>query len=532
MLGMLLHIVQGSIPFLADYYFVKGMIVIKRLMVLIFTAALVFSSCKAEKSETAEQTVSAQTTAAETETEASETTIMTVSADEEEKTKLSENGFSSPEMEEQYLGKTDSLKALFDEISEVVEFPAINITTLDEEKILSKDEYVTSVVDVVNCDESFVLSAEAGVKVRGNSTADQDDEKPYRIKFTEKHNVLGLHDGKEYKSWVLLRSYWNLCPDYMAFKLAKAIFDGEYYCTDCAYVNLFINGKYAGLYLLAEQNQAAKGRVEVYEPSKGETQTEIGFLIELDNYAGEEHPFFTVSHGDSEFTDINGETRSFDNKNYSVKSEITSDEQLKFIEKYTDGVYEILWQAVRNEKVMMFDSDYNVVSAEGTFSSPQEAVSAVIDLDSLVNMLILEELMQNYDVGAGSFYMAVDFSPESIYKKMTFLAPWDFNWTCYEDPDRNYYAGAFQKVLDDGIDRSNPWFTTAMKADWFRELVKKKWAKLSADDSLHKVTEQVAADISLLRNDLKDDSWRVDSGMGVVDFVNRRIKWLNSQWGE
>lgn len=39
----------------------------------------------------------------------------------------------------------------------------------------------------------------------------------------------------------------------------------------------------------------------------------------------------------------------------------------------------------------MFDSDYNVVSAQGVYSDGYEAVSAVFDIESAVDMLILEE---------------------------------------------------------------------------------------------------------------------------------------------
>ena len=518
----------------------KGIIVVNKTiktLAILCAAAMLLTACSnsgSQVSQTTGQTTSeteeiVQTTA----TPQSETVVEETTAPvEEEKTGLSENGFSSPEMEEQYFAKSAELETLYAGICEEKDFPVINITTLDEAKILSKDEYVTSVIDVFNCDEEFVLSAEGGVKVRGNSTAEQGTEKPYRIKFTEKHNMLGLHDGNEYKSWVLLRSYWNLAPDYMAFNLAKEIFDGEYYCSDCTYVNLYLNGEYAGMYLLAEQNQAGKDRIDVYEPSKDETQVEIGYVLELDNYADEEHPHFTVVHGDTEFTDINGETRKFADEEYSVKSDTTSDEQLAFIEKYTSGVYEILWQAVQNNTPMMFDSDYNVVSAEGTCSTPEEAVSAVIDLDSLVNMLILEELVQNYDVGAGSFYMAVDFTAESKYEKLTFLAPWDFNWAFTEEPRKNFYACTFQKIMMDE-DRSNPWLTTAMKADWLQTMVKEKWAELSADDALKKVTQQVADDVSLLENDLgEENAWSIGCAYQIVDYVNTRIKFLDTQWSE
>lgn len=438
--------------------------------------------------------------------------------------------FYSSEMEKQYKAKSAELAGFFGKVRKEKDFPAINITTLDEKKILSKDEYVTSVIDVFNCDEKYVLSAEGGVKVRGNSTADQGDEKPYRIKFNDKHNMLGLNGGKEFKSWVLLRSYWNLAPDYMAFNLAKEIFDGEYYCSDCKYVNLYLNGEYAGIYLLAEQNQAAKGRVEVTEAKADEAPEDIGYFIEMDNYAGDEHPYFTVLHSKGKFTDITGETRTFKDKEYSVKSDTTSAEQLKFIEKYTNGAFEILWKAVKDNKPMMFDKNYNVVPAKGVYSTPREAVEAVIDLDSAVNMLILEELVHNYDVGAGSFYMAVDFGKKSKYERLTFTAPWDFNWAYYEETDGRYYAGAFQKVMDD--DRTNPWFTVLMKADWFREMVKEKWAELAEDGSLEKVTKQVSKDLRLLKNDLGDKAWSIDSAMQIVEFVNGRIKWLNTVWSK
>ena len=147
--------------------------------------------------------------------------------------------------------------------------PIVSIITLDNKEILSKEEYVTSVVDVFNCEEEYSFSASGGVKVRGNSTAD-GDEKPYRIKFDSKQNMLGLHNGAEYKSWVLLRSQWNLAMDYTGFNLAKAIFQGEYYSSDCKYVDVYVNGRFKGIYLLCEQNQAADGRVDIYEPDATE----------------------------------------------------------------------------------------------------------------------------------------------------------------------------------------------------------------------------------------------------------------------
>ncbi|MBR6101133.1 MAG: CotH kinase family protein [Ruminococcus sp.] len=430
----------------------------------------------------------------------------------------------------QYEDGSAEIKTSLAALAEEKTAPCINITTQDGKKILSKEKYTACVIDVFNCEESYVLNADCGVKVRGNSTAEQGDEKPYRIKFEDKYNLLGLHGGKEYKSWVLLRSYWNLAPDFTAFSLAETIFEGKYYSSDCMYVNLFINGESRGIYLLCEQNQAADDRIDVYEPAPEETGTDIGYAIEMDNYPSEEHPHFYLDHDNASVTDISGESRRFNDHAYSVKSDINTKGQLDFINKYTYGAFEILYQAAINKRAMMFDSDYKLVSADGTYNSPKEAVEAVFDLESLANMVILEELVHNNDVGAGSFYMAVDFSPESRYKKLTFLAPWDFNWAYEGDADGGYYASTFQKLQHDGYDRSNPWYITAMKADWFRDIVKEKWAKFSESGALKKTTSQVVKECMKLKNDLGSDSWKIDQAKNLVKFVNGRIDWLDEQW--
>lgn len=429
----------------------------------------------------------------------------------------------------QYAEQSDEIAKFYKEISEKKDFPAINITTLDSARISSKTKYVDSVIDVFNCDESYTLSAEGGVKVRGNSSADQGSEKPYRIKFNKKHNMLGLHDGNEYKSWVLLRSCWNLAPDYMGFSLAREIFEGKYYSSDCAYVNLYINRQSKGVYLLCEQNQAGEGRVDVTEPKSGEAPDEIGYLLEMDNYPdGEEHPFFTVDHNIRPFTDISGQKRSFLTKNYTIRSDTTTKAQRDFIKKYVENIFKILFEASDGNLLMMNDN-YELVSASGVYSTPKEAVSAVIDTESLANMIILEELVQNYDVGEGSFYLAVDFSDDSIYPKLTFLAPWDFNWGYTENPSGGYYASTFQKKANN-IDRSNTWYITAMKQEWFSDIVKAKWAELMERNALTNVTKAVREHTATLAGDLDKDSQRTKKAADLCDYVNKRIKWLDAQW--
>ncbi len=433
-------------------------------------------------------------------------------------------------MTQQYEEQLDELNEKFADISKIKTLPAVYITNYNNERPRSKEEYTQSIIDIINCDEEYRLTASGGVRVRGNSTAD-GSEKPYRIKFDKKQNMLGLHSGEKFKSWVLLRSQWNLVMDYTGFSLAKEIFNGEYYSSDCRFVNLYINGRDLGIYLLCEQNQATKGRVEVYEPKKDEHGVDIGYFIEIDNYADEgDNPYFTLDYLGAEFTDIEGKTQVFSPDDIAIKSDINNDQQRDFIKKYMDGVFMIMFEAVENNTLYMFDDDYNVISADGVYSTPKEAVEAVIDLDSMVNTMILQELVHNYDVGAGSFFMAVDFSKDSKYERLTFLAPWDFNWGYSEEPHGRYYAGAFQKPVHDMYDRSNAWLTVIMKAEWFREMLKDKWAEMDNGADLNDTLKDVQSAAAELENDLGDNSWKIDSANDVIKFVRGRIKWLNIVW--
>lgn len=417
--------------------------------------------------------------------------------------------------------------ALSEEVGAGKEHPCIHIVTEEGRPVLSRETYVPATITVFNCDEAYELTAECGIRVRGNSTAEQGEEKPYRIRFEKKQNMLGLHNGLKYRNWVLLRTYWHLCPDYMGFRLAETIFEGKYYSSDCMFVNLYLNGKDLGIYLLCEQNQAARDRMDVYEPEEGETRTEIGYLLEMDNYPDDEHPGFGI--GEKPYVeDIAGRKRVVKGTYYAIKSDVQDEKQEQYIEKWLKGVYSVLYEAAANGEAVRLDEELRPVPAENLTAF--EAVNELLDLESLADMLILEELVQNYDVGAGSFYMAIDFSADSRYKKLTFLGPWDLSWGYIEPPDGGFYAGTFQNHIQ-GMDNSNPWFVLAMKLEGFRSIVRERWKALSGSGVLTETTRQVLADIEDLAGDLgEENAGKLTEGKKIVDYVNARIRWLDGQW--
>ena len=140
-------------------------------------------------------------------------------------------------------------------------------------------------------------------------------------------------------------------------------------------------------------------------------------------------------------------------------------------------------------------------------------------------MLILEELTHNYDIGAGSFYMAVDFSDNELYKKLTFDAPWDFNWA-YQDSTEGYYASTFQ-INPYGGDSTNVWLVSLMSMEWFRKMVKAKWRNIESTQELETMLRRLSETLPTLAGDAGAPA---NTAQAVVNYVNGRIAWLNTVW--
>lgn len=436
----------------------------------------------------------------------------------------------------EYGAKSEQVLTYMQKLEEYVNLSTIHVTTKDNSEILSRETYVDCIVELFNCDEKYVISsAEAGIRVRGNATAYQGDveqirknQVPYRIKFDKKQNMLGLNDGSKFKSWVLLKPEELLVADYMAFKLAKAVLSKDTYCSDCDFVQVYINQEYKGLYLLAEQNQVNKNRIEISEVPENYTGTDIGYLLEIDHYA--EPSYFKMEHEQAIFTDIVGTTRLLAYQYYSVKNDTYSQEQLDFIEKYMKNCFKIVLEATKGN-YLEFDKNYDLIPAK--YNNSYDTINAVMDIESVVNMYLLDEIICDRDCGTGSFYMCIDFSSGSKFDKLTFTAPWDSGWG-YTLSYSDYFSGVFQDIefsLKYG-DRSNAWYIVLASQDWFIDLVKERWQEIYRMGRIDNIVNNVYWYIEENEIELnRQYPTAVDKGKEIVEWVRKRIAWMNSVLG-
>lgn len=442
-------------------------------------------------------------------------------------------------------------KELVKKLDSSTEIPTLCIYTKNNKEVLSRTEYVDCWVYTVNADEDHELSgAEAGIRVRGNSTAYggnvdliRKNQVPYRIKFTGKTNLFGLNDDAKCKNWVLIKAEDNLVKTDIALGLGRRIIRD--YCSDGILVKAYLNGSFKGIYELCEQSQVNKHRVNIYETPENYKGTDTGYLLEIDNYG--EKPCFWINYcNQAKFTDINGVTKSFKPVTYSIKSDVYSDEQKEFIKNYVNNTFKILYEACAKGNYYVLNDENKLVKAkkkqitkkdsDGNAISPaQIVVERVINIDSVVDMYLLHEIVKSYDVGEGSFYMYADFSPVSEDSRLTFTCPWDFEWA-YAGSLTQYHACVFnsESFAATYEERSNPWFIILMKQDWFVEKVKDRWTQLrtkpkkGVKNVISQGMDEVKAQLEKYTDDLGKGA--VGRANSLVSWVYKRISFMDSKF--
>lgn len=458
---------------------------------------------------------------------------------------------NKPQIDQEVLEKYSYIPVISEQM------PVINIVTNDgsfdfvtnykrEDKMQGLIDYVDATVSIGNCDDELVLdSIPAEVKVRGNYTLNYE-KKPIRIKFSKKQSVLGLHKGEKYKNWVLLADWKDLSMlnNATSFYLGNTILGSDgYYTTDYRNVEVYINDTYWGVYLLAEQQELKDGRFSAPEADDDYMGTDIGYMFEYDSYYTEERdmpdgsgdPTFEISYGDAPYTQ----------GGYTVKSDIYCAEQLEFIKNYVEDVFMISYAAVKNHNYLAFTEDFtDFVSSN--HNNAKDVVGEVIDLQSLVDTYILNEIACDSDIAWSSFYLSVDMTKEGKHK-LTFEAPWDFDSAFGMKKNFTSTEGLFAATS------KNPWLSLLANEDWFIEMVKEKWHEICSAEIPQKSLELINKQKTVYEQYYKKnyERWpnRILKGNGEVtnvlntyktqaqaadylyNWLSKRYEFLNKTWG-
>ncbi|MBE6553262.1 MAG: hypothetical protein E7666_02855 [Ruminococcaceae bacterium] len=408
--------------------------------------------------------------------------------------------------------------------------PTITIDTQGA-KINSRETYTPCLIDLESdVDAQCFEKVGAGIRYRGNSTYNLS-KKPYRIKFTSKRNLLGMNEGAECKSWVLLADRYDNSMIRNSTCLSFASIIVKEYTSDWRYVRLVINGKDQGVYLLAEQPQIQENRVNIEEAGEESTALKSGYMIELNSQSSD--PIISISGSKHPMTTFQGKSFQKNRSNYDLKNNGLTEEQKTYIAKYFSNVFEIAYLATFKNEFYKLDENHDMVPWSDAASS-KEVIEAVVDMDSLVRMYILTELIANHDAHQKSMYWHVDFT-ENGSGKLIFSCPWDFDFTMYNFKDKAYYDPEDYMACN-----RVPWFVMMMNHAWFREMVQDYWNEIiESTNHFEHVMSMIREMTEIYGDDFIQDGvlWsreddQVECANTVYQWLQTRIAWLDIQFGE
>jgi len=413
---------------------------------------------------------------------------------------------------------------------ELSNLPALSINLYNDNnsvlplQYVTRETYVKSTISLENTTSDFeITDASALFKGRGNgSWIDSGYKKGYRIKFDDKQSIFGTTASRH---WVILAGAnfddVTMFRNKLAFNMASEIFTNIEYATSAEWVDLYVNGEYRGVYVIAEHLRVDEDRVDI------ESEYNIldtGYLVEYDAYASGVNgvDYFTVDGMRYPFT-----MKSPDPTEYTEDG-VTIDEykaQVEYIQALVQGMV----TAVNNKDL--------------------DAFREYADVDSFVDMYILHELFKNIDTGYSSFY---------IYRepggKLFAGPPWDFDATLGCSPNRGnasplgiYVALAVQAFSSR---TSNELLINLYNTPEFYQIVEERWEVLSpniqnyVDDTLTDEmieTYQYAMGRNFVRwptpqgfgTEVSQETAEANWAENIVilrDWLTDRVTWLDGEW--
>ena len=378
--------------------------------------------------------------------------------------------------------------------------PKLYMFVEDEGVIDSKDEYKNVTVELVDGYE-VILSAKGRAKGRGNATWTYYDKKPYKIKFDEKQSLFGLTANKD---WVLLAEYCDKSLMRTAYMCELAQTVGLPYPIHYHHVQLYLNGQYHGMYVLTDQVEKKKGRVDIEDD---------GFLFENDNYFWEEPLSFMTGHREYWYTfkypdPEDGEIAEGDDNYYFITN---------------------------------FMNDFEAALYGDDFKNPATGYRKYIDVQAFAKWFLVQELIANLE--PNMYYVL-----PSRKAKLQVGPVWDAEWSlglAYREDEYAGWAGLpTQPDRYQAIWSKWKYFGRLFEDPYFVDQVRKEWEALKPklpafQEKMAYVADGISADQGRNFDKWGTLGWHVSVGLVrfdtweeevsyVSDFFKDRVVWLDN----
>lgn len=382
--------------------------------------------------------------------------------------------------------------------------PILSIDTASGKDVASKTEYERATMTLDG--DTYTMN----IRGRGNASWRIFPKHAYRLKLDEKASVLGLDSNRD---WVLVSNYADpsLIRNSIASDMAKTL-DGLRFTPTHKAVDLYVNGEYQGVYMIAEKIEDAGNRVDLGDPIYDEDGTirDFGFLLEFG--------------------------WDYDSENVYGKD--------YFNTTYCKRVY-IKEPEITEAKNSTYKYIYNYITSVDKAISEGGDWQSLIDVDSWVDWFIVNELTNNTEcVFYRSLYM---YKPAG--GKLTAGPIWDYDMAFGNHlDDIKDYEGWVSVDSTYGYLYKN-WMYYLLRDDYFISLVKARWEEkkeVLLATALASVDENAAIIETAQKNNfavwpkvlkyqigVSTASTLVHTWEGhldyIRDFINMRYEWMDER---
>lgn len=397
-------------------------------------------------------------------------------------------------------------KAEQEEIARRQNIPVVRIDTRGR-PILDKKNYVDGTITISDPEGLYSdvkeFKADMGIRGRGNSTW-SFPKKPWKVKLDEKASLLGMPADKE---WALLANYADrtLIRNIVAMKLSEIC--GFSWTPRMRSVEVYLNGKYQGVYTLCEHKKVSPDRVNIDVVGENDNVGDAvtgGYYLEIEEQQDETTCWWTSMGVPMMFSD----------------PEEPTDEQLAYVK----GLFESFEKALRAK-------DFTEASGYPKY----------IDVDSFVDYYIVQELTKNID---GNLRKS-SFITKERGKKMEMYHLWDFDLTL---GNCGYFWGNVGNGPENFWIKLDKWYPHLFGDPVFVDKVQERWNELMPE--LRKIPDFIDEQ-ALILDKAQERNFQVWSIWESVDWVyfpslgsyekevdylkefyTKRLEWLDAELNE
>lgn len=390
------------------------------------------------------------------------------------------------------------------EIARRQNIPVVRITTAGGAKIVDKKNYVDGTITISDpeCLYSDVkeFTADMGIRGRGNSTWGFP-KKPWKVKLDSKASLLGMPADKE---WALLANYADrtLIRNIVAMRLSEIC--GFSWTPRMRSVEVYLNGKYQGVYTLCEHKKVSPDRVDIDLVGENDNSGDAvtgGYYLEIEEQQDETTCWWTSMGVPMMFSDPEEPTSA----------------QLAYVK----GLFDSFERALKNK-------DYSEATGYPKY----------IDVDSFIDYYIVQELTKNVD---GNLRKS-SFITKERGKKMEMYHLWDFDLTL---GNCGYFWGEVGNGPENFWIKIDKWFPYLFKDPAFVSSLQNRWDELYPE--LAKIPEFIDEQVLYLDKAQKRnfEVWDINASIDWVmfpslgsyekevdylkEFYVKRLEWLDRE---